>query len=72
MAKKYVRNPEELKVLRKSYETVAIAKSQEEFNNPHSQQAYRKGFMEAVDMYVRPKNRCEEEFEKGSLLSEEV
>ena len=64
---RYPRN-EKGYILRKSYETIAIENAQKMFVNPHSQRAYIKGFMEAVDKFVKPKNKSIEELDEDSIL----
>ena len=63
-----VRNKDEIAVLEKTYESIAIEYAKDKYYNVHSQNAYIEGFMKAVKMYVKPKKRSEEQIKEGSLL----
>ena len=66
----YFRRPDELSVLRSTYEKLARELSQENYRNLHSQLAYQAGFMEAVDRYIKPKKRSEDTAAEDSMLQD--
>lgn len=66
----YLRDVGKVATLRITYERLATEKAQELYNNLHSQHAYQKGFLDAVDMYVKPKKRSEERAADDSMLQD--
>lgn len=66
----YLRKPGEVAVIRYTYEKLASEMSKQQYCNIHSQLAYQKGFMDAVDMYVKPKKRSEEAAKEDSMLQD--
>ena len=69
-ARTYLRKVGEVAVLRHTYETLAREKAKQLYCNIHSQHAYEAGFMEAVDMYVKPKKRSEDAAKEDSMLQD--
>ena len=68
--KTYLRNVGDIATLRFTYEKIAREQAQQQYCNIHSQLAYQKGFMDAVDMYVKPKRRSEDKAADDSMLQD--